>query len=87
MQVFAVSTPTEPGWRWRIMNHAGEILEESTSSFPTIATAVAEGVRRMGTMNLIDRSVRPKPFGRGSHTPRMSGSTTTPRSGDRGGRR
>jgi hypothetical protein len=38
MQVVAVSTPQkDAGWRWRIVDNAGEVVEESLESFPTIA--------------------------------------------------
>jgi hypothetical protein len=57
MQVAAFSTPTSPDWRWRIVNYAGEIIEESRETFPTIATAVANGTRRLVQMNVVDRSV------------------------------
>jgi hypothetical protein len=57
MQVAAFSTPTSPDWRWRIVNYAGEIIEESRETFPTIATAVAHGTRRLVQMNVVDRSV------------------------------
>jgi hypothetical protein len=43
MNVVAVSTPNEPDWRWRIVDYHGETVEESHSSLPTIAHAVAEG--------------------------------------------
>lgn len=59
MQVTAFSTPGQPDWRWRIVNYAGEAIEESRGTFRTISAAVAEGTRRMGEMNLVDRSVRP----------------------------
>ena len=41
MQVIAFSTPTCPDWRWRIVNYAGEVIEESQSTFRTIATGGA----------------------------------------------
>jgi hypothetical protein len=41
MQVMAFSTPAHPGWRWRICDYGGEIIEESHERFLTIATAVA----------------------------------------------
>ena len=41
MQVTAFSTPSCPEWRWRIVNYAGEIIEESHDLFPTISAAVA----------------------------------------------
>jgi hypothetical protein len=56
MQVTAFSTPLRPDWRWRIVNYAGEILEESRDSFPTIASAVAKGTQRLVQMNVVDRS-------------------------------
>ena len=43
MQVVALSTPARTGWTWRIVNAAGEVIEESRERFPTIATAVATG--------------------------------------------
>jgi hypothetical protein len=57
MQVTAFSTPMDPNWRWRIVNYAGETLEESRETFPTIASAVAHGTKRLMEMNIVDRSV------------------------------
>src|SRR6266446_9881980 len=56
MQVVAFSTPTNPHWRWRIVNYAGEVVEESHEIFPTIASAVAQGTKRLVQMNVVDRS-------------------------------
>ncbi len=56
MQVVAFSTPAKPNWRWRIVNYAGELVEESYETFPTIATAVAHGTKRLIAMNVVDRS-------------------------------
>ncbi|MEK7387121.1 MAG: hypothetical protein AABZ83_11820 [candidate division NC10 bacterium] len=56
MQVTAFSTPARPEWRWRIVNYAGEMVEESRETFPTIAAAVARGTRRLIEMNVVDRS-------------------------------
>jgi len=56
MQVTAFSTPAVPDWRWRIVNYAGEILEESHDSFSTIAAAVASGTERLVSLNIVDRS-------------------------------
>lgn len=56
MQVAAFSTPASPGWRWRIVNYAGEIVEESRDVFPSIASAVAQGMKRLVQMNVVDRS-------------------------------
>jgi hypothetical protein len=64
MQVVAFSTPLRPEWRWRIVNYAGEMIEESHETFPTIAAAVAAGSRHLGRMNVTDRSSRPRTFGR-----------------------
>jgi hypothetical protein len=61
MHVYAVSTPQQTGWRWRIMNYAGEVVEESRESFASIAQAVAEGSARLEEMNVVDRSVRLSP--------------------------
>src|SRR2546425_12733835 len=52
MQVVAFSTPTNPHWRWRIVNYAGEVVEESHEIFPTIASAVAQGTKRLVQMNV-----------------------------------
>jgi hypothetical protein len=47
MNVIAVSTPGKSDWRWRIVDYHGETVEESHSSLPTIAAAVAEGSERL----------------------------------------
>jgi hypothetical protein len=57
VQVAAFSTPAGPGWRWRIVNYAGEMVEESSESFPTITAAVAHGTKRLLQMNVVDTSV------------------------------
>ncbi len=67
MQVGAFSTPSSGGWRWRIVDYAGEILEESHETFPTIAEAVAQGAKRFTKMNVVDRSVAPRPYRSTSH--------------------
>ncbi len=64
MHVIAFSTRTRPDWRWRIINNAGEVVEESRATFPTIALAVAEGTRKLRLMNVKDRTRRPISFGR-----------------------
>jgi hypothetical protein len=56
VQVTAFSTPAHPDWRWRIVNYAGEIIEESRDAFPSIAAAVAKGTKRLVEMNIVDRS-------------------------------
>ena len=57
MQVTAFSTPSSPAWRWRIVNYAGDVIEESRDTYQTIATAVANGTRRLQEMGAPDRSV------------------------------
>ena len=58
MQVSAVLTPGQPDWRWRIINNAGEIVEESHEGFPSMAMAIAKGTGRLEAMNTVDRSER-----------------------------
>jgi hypothetical protein len=60
MQVGAFSNPGVPDWRWRIVNYAGETIEESRRTFATIALAVEDGTRRLREMD-VDRSV-PRTF-------------------------
>ena len=67
MQVMAISTPAQPGWRWRIVNYAGEIIEESREQFATIAGAVARGTERLVAMNAVDRSEAMRVWKRTSH--------------------
>lgn len=67
MQVIAVATPAHPEWRWRIVNYAGEFVEESSRVFPTIAAAVAEGAKRLGELNVADVSERANPYGSTAH--------------------
>lgn len=57
MQVLAFSTPQTPLWRWRIINYAGELVEESRDTFSTIAGALEEGSARLKVMNVVDNSV------------------------------
>jgi hypothetical protein len=57
VQVAAFSTPAGPGWRWRIVNYAGEMVEESRETFPTITVAVSHGTKRLLQMNVVDNSV------------------------------
>jgi hypothetical protein len=65
--VTAFSTPTDPSWRWRIVNYAGEIIEESREAFPSIAAAVAKGTKRLVQMNVVDRSERVRTWRSTSH--------------------
>ncbi len=62
MQVVAFSTPVHPDWRWRIVNYSGEMVEESYQTFPSIATAITEGTRRMNELNVEDLSERSHTF-------------------------
>jgi len=47
VNVVAFSTPHEQDWRWRIVDHGGETVEESSLSFSTMALAMAAGTERM----------------------------------------
>jgi len=65
MQVAAFCKPNQPDWRWRIVDYAGVIVEESRLTFRTIALAVEEGRRRLRELDT-DRSI-PKPVYRTSY--------------------
>jgi hypothetical protein len=56
MQVAAFSIPERPGWRWRLVDYSGVMVEESRESFPTIGSAVADGKERLVRMDVVDRS-------------------------------
>jgi hypothetical protein len=56
MVVAAFNTPNNPAWRWRIVNYAGETIEESRDSFPSIGAALAQGAQTLAAMNVVDRS-------------------------------
>ena len=58
MQVAAFCTPVRPDWRWRIVNYAGEMVEESRESFSSIAAALSEGHRRLREIGSEDVSSR-----------------------------
>jgi hypothetical protein len=47
VNVVAVSTPPRADWRWRIVDSRGDTLEESSSTFATIALAMAAGTARL----------------------------------------
>lgn len=66
MQVVAFRSPSHPDWRWRIVDYTGDIREESREIFPSIATAVAEGTRRLRQLDDRDTSAPGYPS-RGSH--------------------
>jgi len=40
-----------------MVNYAGEMIEESHETFPTISIAVAQGKKRHAEMDIVDRSV------------------------------
>lgn len=67
MQVAAVARAQDRGWRWRIVNYAGEMIEESNDVFATIAAAVAQGSERLVALNVVDRSDQSRSWRRGSH--------------------
>ena len=56
MHVVAISSPTYPEWRWRIIDYSGGTLEESRERFPTISAAVAAGTDELVRMTGTDRS-------------------------------
>jgi hypothetical protein len=56
MHVTAFNTPKDTGWRWRIVNTAGDTIAESQEGFPSIAAAVAQGVKTLTAMNVVDTS-------------------------------
>jgi hypothetical protein len=47
VNVLAFTTPRTSDWRWRIVGTDGETVEESWTSFPTIAHAMAAGTERL----------------------------------------
>ena len=55
MDVVAVSTPPENAWRWRIVNYAAEVVEESRETFTTIAAALASGAVHLPTIDVANR--------------------------------
>jgi hypothetical protein len=75
MNVTAISTPTQPLWRWRITDYAGEVIEESRDRFATLAAAVAAGTKRLGSMNVIDRSEAARPPWTSRHRWKANGRT------------
>jgi hypothetical protein len=59
MQVVAFCTPSFPDWRWRIVDYGGQMVEESSMRFPSIASALVEGTRRLRDMT--DRALSGRP--------------------------
>jgi hypothetical protein len=71
MQVVAFSSSSRPDWRWRIVNYSGEMVEESHETFPSIATAVTEGTRRLRELSgQPEAAGTPAPFRSTSPRPR-----------------
>jgi hypothetical protein len=70
MQVAAFATPQDRGWRWRIVNYAGDVIEESADTFGSIAAAVAKGSARLVTLNVVDRSEPSRYWRKTSHARR-----------------
>jgi hypothetical protein len=58
MQVIAFSTPRSPDWRWRIVDYAGDMIEESYQTFASIEIAVADGNRRLREVDDRDSASR-----------------------------
>lgn len=71
MQVAAVSSPEEPLWRWRIVNYAGELVEESRETFSTIAAALEYGSKRLKAMDVVDNSAPVPPVHRSTRHLRL----------------
>jgi hypothetical protein len=67
MQVTAFSTPEAPNWRWRIVNYAGDVIEESSQTYPSISAAVAKGTERLVKLNVVDRSAPSRSWRSTSH--------------------
>jgi hypothetical protein len=61
VKVVAFSTPPTSDWRWRIVASDGEIVEESSMSFATIAHATAAGTERLQFHRDRDRPPPPRP--------------------------
>jgi len=70
VQVAAFSTHGDGRWRWRIVNYAGDVVEESSETFATIASAVAEGSARLLKLNVVDRSEPFRAWRRSAHVRR-----------------
>lgn len=62
MNIVAVSTPTSSGWRWRIVDYAGQVVEESHARFASIAIAIAEGTAHLRSREDLDAG-RPQSHG------------------------
>ncbi len=67
VQVVAFAMHSDPDWRWRIVNYAGETVEESSRAFSSIAEAVSAGSERLRQMDVVDVSARSSPYGSTSY--------------------
>jgi hypothetical protein len=67
MQVGAFTSPGESEWRWRIVNYAGDTIEESRRRFATIALATADGRKRLLQLG-VDHSVPRGPYRSAQHS-------------------
>jgi hypothetical protein len=67
VNVLAFSSPISPAWRWRIVNYAGDTVEESSGTFSTISAAVAAGREHLSQMDYDDRSVPAWPYRSTTH--------------------
>ncbi len=67
MQVVAFATPSRPEWRWRLVNYAGDVVEESSQTFPSIAIAITNGTRRMNDLDADDTRRSPTYYRSTSH--------------------
>lgn len=68
MEVVAISVPPETAWRWRIVNYAGEVVEESRETFTTIAAALKSGATRLPILDVAPRPVT-ETWRRSTHRP------------------
>ena len=66
MQVGAFASSDNSDWRWRIVNYAGETVEESSRRFATIALAMVDGRKRLDELE-VDRSVPRSPYRSSAH--------------------
>jgi len=55
MNVLAFATARGADWRWRIVDLQGEMLEESSASFPNIAAALTAGTEQLQRLRERDR--------------------------------
>jgi hypothetical protein len=52
MKVRAFSTHAIPQWRWRIVDHHGATIEESSEAYSTIAVALSAGTDRIRALRV-----------------------------------